>query len=227
MFEPSATDPPIRSVSADQRHALQSYFGNCIENDRGHRSHPLDFALLLAGEKPACTMHPSKEEFPDDPFHPAAGLRRLCDQFDLALHKPREVSWWFVAPVDGRLDLLPSGNRCPRNEAWHRRLGVVLGYPPSAVEAFIRRLTTHREWTEPNELVHEGHFTPEEIAYAGVVPYRYDDSITGYEQAIRDGKRVRECLDHHAERWAVPELADCVTDRWEHQRNEAQKMVTP
>lgn len=223
MFEPTATEPPLTSISAEQRHALRSYFGNCVENDRAHRSHPLDFALLLAGEKPACTMHPSQEEFPDDPFDPAAGLRRLCDQFDLAVQKPREVSWWFVAPVDGRLDLLPSGNRCARNAAWHRRLGVVLGYPPPAVEAFLAR----EEWTEPNELVRTGHFSPEEIAPAGFVSYRHDDSIEGYERAIRDGKRVRERLDHLAERWDVPELADCVCRHWEHQRNEAQEMAAP
>ena len=227
MFEPSAADPPIMSVSDEQRHVLRSYFGNCVENGRGHRSHPLDFALMLAGEKPACTMHPSAEEFPATPFHPASGLRRLCDQLDLAVQKPQEVSWWFVAPVDGRLDLLPSGNRCDRNEAWHRRLGVVLGYPPSAVESFIREGTAPREWTEANELVRDGHFAPEEIADAGVIPYRYDDSLAGYEQAIRDGKRVRERLNHLAERWEVPELADCVDDRWKHQRDEVQAMIAP
>lgn len=222
MFVPSAADPPITSITDDQRQALRSYFGNCVENGRSHRSHPLDFTLMLIGDKPACTMHPSEEEFPADPYHPASGLQRLCDRLDLAVQKPREVNWWFVAPTYGRLDLLPSGNRCDRNEAWHKRLGVVLGYPPSAVEAFTEAFNAQEPPKDSEELVAEGHFTAEEIANAGFVSYRHEDSIERYEQAIEEGKRIRDRLEQLANEWNVPELSECVSDRWERAREKAQ-----
>lgn len=227
MFEPVAPDPPITSISEEQREALRSYFGNCVENGRSHRSHPLDFALMLAGEKPSCTMHPSEDEFPKDQFDPSAGLCQLCDCLNVVVHKPQEMDWWFVAPTEGRLDMLPSGNRCRRNEAWHRRLGVVLGYPPSVVEPFIDHLGGQEEWTKAKELVREGQFSPDEIANAAFVTYRHDDSIEGYEQAIHDGKRVRDRLEQLAMDWKVSELSTYVSDHFEHQLDEAQETVTP
>lgn len=204
MFEPSATSPI--TLSGEQQEALRGYFDNCLENGRTSRSHPLEFALVLAGDKPAATMHPTEDEFPNDPFDPAAGLRRLCDVLNVVCRKPR-TNWWFVAPVDGRLDLLPSGNRTERNEAWYRRFGVVLGYPPDAIEAFI---DARGQWTEPHELVADGHFDADTIADAGFVSYRHDDSIDGYEQAIEQGRALRRRLDELADTWGVPEIDEFV-----------------
>lgn len=207
MFVPTATDPPITTIADDERQALRGYLGNCIENERFEFEEPLMFVLVLSGEKPAATMQPSREQFPDDPFNPAAGLRRLCDQLNVVTQKRRELGWWFVAPVDGRLDLLPTSNRSQRSRAWMRRLGVVLGYPPDTVETF---LDSGGEWTEPYELVAEGQFSPEEMADAGFVVYRHDDSIEGYESAIRTGRRAQRHLSELAEKWGLPELNEFV-----------------
>lgn len=214
MFEPTAISPI--SLSTEQRDVLREYFSNCLENDRSHRSHPLEFVLVLSGDKPACTMHPSEEEFPHDPFDPAAGLRRLCDQFNVVYRKPRN-NWWFVAAVEGRIDMLPSGNRTDRNDAWYRRLGVVLGYPPEAIEAFI---AARGQWTDPSEYVATGQFSVEEMANAGFVFYRHDDSVEGYEHAIETGRRIQERLNELADEWNIPELEEFIAEHRNHLRDE-------
>lgn len=201
MFEPTAATPPITTISADERQALRDYLGNCIENERFEFEEPLMLVLVLSGDKPAATMQPSREQFPDHPWSPQTGLKQLCDQLGVVAR--RKMNWWFVAPVDGRLRLLPSGNRGDRSRAWMRRLGVVLGYPPDAIETFLSR---QGEWTEPHELVANGQFTPEEMADAGFVVYRHDDSVGGYEWAIRTGRRIRSRLDELAEKWDLPEI---------------------
>lgn len=197
---------------------LREYLGNCVEAERFEFEEPLMFLLVLAGDKPAVTMNPSREQFPDHPWDPQTGLKQLCDQLNVVAHHRRELGWWFVAPVNGRLDLLPSSNRTDRNHAWGRRLGVVLGYPPDAIELFLDR---KGKWVEPKELVRDDHFTPDEMADAGFVVYRHDDSIDGYEQAIQDGRKVRKRLEELAEKWRLPELNEFIDGHREHLREEA------
>ncbi len=176
------------------------------------------FALVLSGDKPAATMQPSREEFPDHPWTPQTGLKELCAQLNVVTHHRRELGWWFVAPVEGRLDLLPSSNRTKRSPAWMRRLGVVLGYPPDAIETFLE---ARGQWTDPHERVAAGEFTPEEMADAGFVVYRHDDSLEGYEWAVRTGRRVRSRLEDLAGEWGVSELNEFVAGRREYLREEA------
>ena len=223
MFMPTATDPPIMSITNDERQALRTYLGNCVDNERCDFIHPLMFVLVLSGDKPAATMQPSRDEFPDHPWAPQTGLTQLCDQLNVVAHHRREIDWWFVAPVDGRLDLLPSSNRTERNDAWVRRLGVILGYPPRAVECFIEKAG---EWTEPHELVATGQFSPADMADAGFIVYRHDDSVEGYEWAIRHGRRVRQRLEAVAETWDVPELTAFIDGHWTYLR-EAARPETP
>lgn len=218
MFIPTAAAPPITTITDDERRALREYLGNCVDNERFDFVNPLLFVLVLSGDKPAATMQPSREEFPDHPWDPHNGLKKLCRQLNVVAHHRRELNWWFVAPVDGRLDLLPSSNRTERNEAWERRFGVVLGYPPDAVEVFLSR---DSEWTEPHELVANGQFSSEEMADAGFVVYRHDDSIEGYEQAVRTGRRVRSRLEELADTWSVPELDTFIVGHWEYLRDQA------
>jgi hypothetical protein len=203
MFMPTAADPPITRITADERQALREYLGNYVENEQYDIIRPLMFVLVLSGDKPAATIQPSRDAFPDHPWVPQTGLKQLCDRLNVVAHHRRALSWWFVAPVDGRLDLLPSNDRAERNEAWVRRLGVILGYPPPAIECFIEKAG---EWTEPHELVVTGQFSPEEMADAGFIVYRHDDSVEGYEWAVRHGRRVRQRLEALAEQWDVPEL---------------------
>lgn len=218
MFEPTATEPPITTISDDERQALRTYLGNCVENERFRTIRPLLFVLVLAGDKPACTMQPSKEAFPDNPFAPQMGLKELCSQLGVVAHHRRALSWWFVAPVEGRLDLLPANDRTERNEAFVRRLGVILGYPPAAVERFIEQGTA---WIEPHERVASGQFSPDEMADAGFIVYRHDDSVEGYEWAVRHGRQARQRLESLAEQWAIPELSAYIDGHQQHLRDEA------
>lgn len=96
--------------------------------------------------------------------------------------------------------------------------GVVLGYPPDAIGTFIDA----QEWADPSEFVAEGTFSADEIADAGFVFYRHDDSREGYEQAISSGERIRERLNELADEWSIPELETFVTEFRNHLRDEAQ-----
>lgn len=218
MFEPTAADPPITTISDDERQALRTYLGNCVESGHFQTIRPLMFVLVLSGDKPACTMQPTRDEFPSNPFAPQLGLKKLCGRLGVVAHHRRALSWWFVAPVDGRLDLLPSNDRAERNEAFVRRLGVILGYPPAAVERFIEQDCA---WTEPHEHVAAGQFSPDEMVDAGFIVYRHDDSVEGYEWAVRHGKRVRLRLEGLAETWKIPELTAYIDGHQQHLRNEA------
>lgn len=59
---------------------------------------------------------------------------------------------------------------------------------------------------DPRERVEHDDFAPEEIAYTKLVFYRHDDSITGYERAIENGKTMRARFAKLAEHWGIPTL---------------------
>lgn len=201
VFEPTASTPPISStITTDQREVLREYYSNCIETGETDTLYPLEFALVLSGGKPAVVMHPSSGGFPDDPFNPADGLRRLCDTFGLSYRQ--YSSWWFVARTTARLDLLPTDGRGRRTAQCARRFGVILGYPPSAVNAFVDSEGT---LPDPMEHLREQH-TTDAIADVSFLSYRMDDP----EKALDRGRRVRTRLEHLAETWDVPELAELV-----------------
>lgn len=75
MFTPTATDPPITTISDDERRVLREYVGNCVEAERFEFEEPLMFILVLSGDRPAVTMNPSREQFPDHPWAPQTGLK--------------------------------------------------------------------------------------------------------------------------------------------------------
>lgn len=207
MFEPTAATPPITTITDNEHQALRRYLGNCVDNELFDDSQPLLFVLMLAGDRPAMAFDPRDEEFPDYPFAARKGFRELCETFDLALEPRLGTPFWVVAPVHGRLDLLPTSNRSARSTAFERRLGVVFGYPPDAVESFINR---DEDWIDARARVRDGQFTAEEIADVGLLGYRCENSQEGYEKAIQDGRRVRRRLTSLAEVWDLPEIKTLV-----------------
>jgi hypothetical protein len=72
MFMPTAADPPITTITDDERRALREYLGNCVETERFVSIRPLMFVLVLSGDKPAATMQPSRDEFPNHPWCPTS-----------------------------------------------------------------------------------------------------------------------------------------------------------
>ncbi len=222
MFVPTAATPPITTIIDDERQALRDYLGNCVENELFNDLQPLLFVLVLSGDKPAMAFDPRDEEFPDYPFAARKGFRELCETFDLALETRLGTPFWVVAPVHGRLDLLPTSNRSKRTKAWERRLGVVFGYPPDAVESFINR---DEDWMDARERVRDGRFSAEEMRDVGLLGYRCENTQQGYEKAILDGRHIYRRLTSLAEEWNLPELKtlvkghrDYLLNRIEHEK---------
>ncbi|UPM42304.1 hypothetical protein [Halocatena salina] len=221
MLVPSPVPPCAETLTERQRCELGRYFERHAENDACYRD-PLLLALVVAGDKPAAEISATEFAFPEHPWTPHRGLIALCELFELSYRRIGQGTGndWFIAPTDGRLDLLPSSEKADRNRAWHRRLGVVLGYPPEAIDFFIDTDGTER--TRPRDLLKRGVFSPEELAYTRFVFYIHDDSINGYERAIETGRAVRARFTELAEMWHLPALAAIADDVFE----EAKHTVT-
>lgn len=197
-----------------QRRELEQYFRNHSDSDECYRD-PLLFALVLAGDKPAAEISAAKVAFPDHHWTPHRGLLELCDLFELSYRRIGHGTGndWFVSHSEGRLDLLPSSEKTERNDAWHRRLGAILGYPADAIESFIE--TNGQKRTLPRDLAEEGAFSPEELAYTQFLFYIHDDSVKGYEQAIKMGKARRARVAELAKQWDTPSLNRIADDVYE------------
>lgn len=185
-----------------QRQAFQEWLR--VQEEHESFEDPLTMSLVVAGDKPAMYLQPSKWAFDGPRFggNTDEQFVDLMETLGLTTHQMKEMNGWFVAPVHGRLDLLPSTVRAPTDAAWHRRLGVVLGYPYEAIEFFID--TSGAKRTQPRDLVDNGTFTPEEMAYIQFVFYIHNDSSDGYEQAIEDGKVTRARFTELAKQWDLP-----------------------
>lgn len=222
MLIPSPVSPRANDMTEAQRRELGRYFKRHADSDTCYRDSLL-LALVLAGDKPAAEITANDFAFPDHPWTPHRGLLDLCDLFDLSYRRIGRGTGnsWFIAPTEGRLDFLPTSEKTNRNEAWHRRLGVVLGYPYEAIEFFID--TNGEKRTLPRDLVENGTFSPEELAYTQFVFYIHDDSIEGFERAIETGKARRARFAELAKEWDLPAL-DRIT---ENVFEESKKMVAP
>ncbi|WP_330632700.1 hypothetical protein [Halocatena halophila] len=214
MLVPSTISPRADDCTPAQHEALRAYCARYVEQPVWYRD-PLLFALVLAGDKPAADITAHEFAFPNHRWAPHRGLFELCELFDLSTRRigPGVASDWFVAPNGGRLDLLPSTDKTVGNLAWHRRLGTILGYPPSAIEFFAT--TPPGERTQPSDLVRTGQFSPQEIAYTRFVFYVHDDSIERYEQAIEEGKQMRDRFSTLQQRWNLPALNQIATGVYE------------
>lgn len=174
---------------------------------------PLRLALMIAGDKPATLVAPEPWITLRSPLTFSNGSVELFNVFDLASREIRDVPAWFVARSSGRLDLLPTvrNGDC---DAYHRRLGVIFGYPPREIDSYI---THEGERTRPDDFVEAGVFTPEEMAYAEFVFYMSDDSEEGYTRAIAAGKRTYERLTELADYWHLPDLQTIADSLYEYQ----------
>lgn len=218
MLVPSPVPPRAETLTERQRRELGQYFERHVENDACYCD-PLLFTLVLVGDKPAAEISPMAFAFPEHRWTPHRGLIALCELFELSYRRIGQGTGndWFVAPTEGRLDLLPSSEKTERNQAWHHRLGVVLGYPPEAIDCFIDTDGTER--TRPRDLVERGVFSPDELAYTRFVFYIHDDSIDGYEQAIETGRAVRARFTELADTWRLPALAAIADDVFDEAKN--------
>jgi hypothetical protein len=201
-------------LSASQRRAFRRYVTVHCQANHWSRT-PLRLALVLAGDKPATLFDPYPWAFPErSPSSPECALP-LLDQLDLTYKQIQDLPGVVVATSSGRLALLPTV-MTPCN-AYHRRLGVVFGYPPTAIEYFIQKESTP---TTPRTYVEQDQFEAAEIAYTGFVFYTPEDSVAGYRRAVAAGKATRARLSELAATWEIPALETLATGVYEEYRAE-------
>ncbi len=188
---------PVESLTDEQREIL-SIFIQKRKEDRLNSKEPLWFALVLAGVRPATEItvfgppeRDDKELTPED----------VAESFGLSYRWTENVSI-DVARNEWRFELLPSNTTF--TEAHHKRFGTFYGYSKEDIDYFIHGLEND---TTPGDIVADGAFDVEEVAYTTFLPQGHEASIDGYEKAIELGKEYRATISKCAELWELPELS--------------------
>lgn len=186
-------------LTDEQHYALREYTTQNREVDGKLAVHPISLARVLAHDKPAAYVDTVTGVAPQD-NSPADYLAEIIDRIDLPARQG-DGSGWIVARTSWRLDLLPTTES--RNNAYHKRCGVVYGYPQEAIEHFIN-------FKEVNvtrcDLARAGVFPADEIAFTVFVPYAHRGSIEKYEEMIEKGKAIRRRITELSRAWDLPEL---------------------
>ncbi len=200
--------PPVTidRLPAAEQHRLGSFFGAYFEGD-GPLQPLLRFALVIAGEKPA-TVVQAEWNCANSPFSTEREFIRLFERLGCTTRRFSALHGWIVGHARGRFDLLPTTWNVAHNAGWHRRLGVLFGYPACD----IRRFLDDREWIRPRARVESGTFTPAEVANTAFLCHRFEDSIDGYRRAIAWGRRLHTRYQQLAQSWELPILA-AIADR--------------
>ncbi len=184
---------PFETLSQRQRKVFTQFIDNRVEKE-AYLQEPIWLAFVITGKKPAMEIYSLERE--DATVTLTA--EDIAETFDLAYQRETEFLL-NLARHSWRLELLPKKTMGMSAEAYHRRRGCFFGYPEDELEYFLS--TDARSDTEPEDLVAEGIFQPEEVAYTKFIPYRHNDSIGGYKHAIESGKRVRTTIMEIASTW--------------------------
>lgn len=188
---------PLETLTDHQQDVFTQFLAIRHE-DKINICEPIWLALLLVCERPAADITTLTHGADDD--ESALTAEDVAEAFNLVSDRWSEHGL-HVTRTAWRLDLLPTQGDV--SSAYHRRLGCFYGYPEEDVEHF---LTTDTSRTMPADLVAEGVFEPEDVAYTTFVPQGHDDSIEGYERAIDAGKTNRSTITDCADAWNLPEL---------------------
>jgi hypothetical protein len=202
----------IPDITDTQRRAFSRYLDTHRQSDSCSRA-PMRLALVVGQMKPATIIEPYPWAFPDCALSPVQCFQDLLDRFDCVYRQPYGAAGVIVAGSTGRLEFLPTVKNTD-SDAYHRRLGVLFGYPPDAIEAFIQ---DEEPPTQPHDLVADGLFEVEALAYTSFVFYKPADSAAAYEQTIAEGKMTRARLGMLADEWQLPaldEIADTIYEAY-------------
>lgn len=216
---------PVETMTETQHQKLSQYIAVRQESGVALRE-PIWLALVIAGDKPACYADcglgssttimdgwacdlseqavPAEMEIevvPLNQMSPTITVAGVLDAFGLA-YQELGGTGWYVARTSWRLGLLPTV-RNGSTAAYHRRLGCFFGYTRSDIDYFI---ATEPPRTQPADLVADGSFDPEEIAYATFIPEIHQKSINRFERAIETGKTIHSRITSLARQWNIPEL---------------------
>lgn len=193
---PHLANYPLETLTPTQRHVFQQFL-EARQASYINLQEPISFARLLVRDKPGMIMAPLKMPSVID-YTPTITTEEIVDAFDLE-HTCLENDDVAIARTPWRLDLYMSPNTSP---GW---VGIFLGYPEQDIEHYI---STDPPYTEPEDLVADGIFNADEVAYITYIPQRNEDSIEGYKRAISEGKTVRDTIETWARTWDLPGLVD-------------------
>lgn len=205
-----ARDSPggdIPDLSEKQYSALREYIVRHRHEDTCSTT-PLRLARVLAHDKPATLILTPPEVTPPSEQAPDEYLVALLDRIEFPHRQVGGLPGWIVASSPGRLDLLPTVKNGVFSDAYHRRLGVVFGYPSEAIDYFI-----HKDGSEStkSDLVQSGEFDATEVAYTRFVCYDYPKTRAKYEHHIAIGREIRQRISQLARAWDLPVL-DALAD---------------
>ncbi|WP_330633610.1 hypothetical protein [Halocatena halophila] len=190
----------IPELSMDQRLVLSEYFSAFCNTGEAFRE-PVRLALVLANEKPATIVDPPPDMCPWSPLSTPHCAVKLLDSLNLEYQKITDSPGWFVAKNSMWLEMLPSTKTV--NDAYHRRLGTVMGYPHNAIEEFV---DNGGNALAPRDYVDQGIFTASEIGYTAFVCYLPINTENSYQQVISLGKERYRLLQQLSNQWGIPNL---------------------
>lgn len=193
------------NLSEKQVAAFRKFTRRHIDDNEGRLSvNPIVLARVLAGDKPGGYINLNGETYPD--FGDTdAYIAELCSTLELETRKIKEARGCCISRSDLWLDMLPTVQSS--TDAFHRRCGVVYGYPQEAIEDFIETTTE----VATCDLVRAGIFNAEEIAYLVFVSFSHNNSLEQYEKQIERGKEIRHRMEELAEAWKLPVLDEYVS----------------
>ncbi len=201
---------PLERLTDTQREMYRLYLEWC-KTVRSPSREPLWLALVLSCERPASQLSLFNRSEPEKPWLPEPGdppitVKEVAETFGLVYnHHTDDVI--NIARTQWRFDMLPSNRNI--SDAHHRRWGCFFGYPAADIDHF---LTTEPPYLSAFDLVEDGVFTSEEVAYAWLAPQRHEATVEGFERAIDTGKYYEEVITDLATMWNLPELAQWLDD---------------
>lgn len=191
------TTIPVETMTTRQRDVFQQFL-EARQKSHINLQEPISFARLLVDDKPGMIM--AQLEIPQTiDYIPDITTQAVVEAFDVA-YDQRNNGELAIAGSSGWLEGYTT-NDDPSPEC----VGTFLGYPNRDIQHYI---SSDPPYTEPEDLVTEGVFDPEEVAYVTYLPQRNDDSVAGYKRAISEGKKIRETIAACAQRWNLPDLAE-------------------
>lgn len=198
----SQREDSIPDLTNSQYESLSEYTQRHQQAPDKLSPNPYVIARVLTGDRPAAYINPATGVTPDSYSGKDEYLTEVFGRLGLVARKIDGDNGWNVARTAWRLDLLPTTNSL--SDAYHRRLGVVYGYPEDAIEYFINNPDVTVTYCD---LARSGIFSAEDIAYASIfVPYTHEKSIPMCERLIERGKMIRKRISELSDTWNIPEL---------------------
>lgn len=193
---------PLETMTEQQRKVFEKFIDTRYKTQLNVRE-PIWLALLLAGQKPATEITTlSLPNYLDGDQSPITD-EEVAEVFGLVAHRwdkhdlfVSRTHWWIGILPSQQADL----------DAYHRRLGCFFGFPEEDIKYFLS--SDNHNQTMPEELVADGVFQPGEMAFERFIPQGKDDSIEGYERAIKAGKNNRKIIETYANKWGLQKLDD-------------------